>query len=60
MWHALAVRLEYWLLWRAETTVIALKRGRWIDRKRAARLLGLIDARLIEGHRCKHQPRRSK
>jgi hypothetical protein len=56
----MAAKLEVWLLSRAETTVIALKRGRWIDRRRAAKLLGWIDARLIEGLRCKSEPRRSQ
>jgi hypothetical protein len=49
----MAERFEYWLLSRAETTVIALKRSQWISRRRAARLLGLIDARLIERPRRK-------
>jgi hypothetical protein len=58
VWRAVAAKLELWLLSRAETTVIALKRGRWIDRRRAATLLGWIDARLIEGLRCKSEPKR--
>jgi hypothetical protein len=60
VWRAVAAKLEVWLLSWAETTVIALKRGRWIDRRRAAKLLGWIDARLIEGLRCKSEPRRSQ
>jgi hypothetical protein len=47
----MAAKLELWLLSRAETTVIALKRGRWIERRRAAKLLRWIDARLIGGLR---------
>jgi hypothetical protein len=56
----MSTKLQIWLLGRAEIMVIALKRSRWINRRRATRLLSLIDAHLIERPRSDSQLRRSK